>query len=224
MPNTAIDIIPSDDGGKPDVIAGVKPASGNQGGVSDDKIIDLRAGGEDYERPSASSFDTNSPVGGGAGFSGSRIDGRTREGRAARGRPTKTQEGKPPVIEAPKISLENVLYNLHETAAALLSVKELELDREEAKEFALAIQEVGKYHAIAFDPKKVAYANLALVACHIYGTRFTAYKLRKELLPDEPKPAKTEQPRPQLVKDQPARQSPAMKAPSELWFEPAGSD
>lgn len=94
---------------------------------------------------------------------------------------TDTQEKSVPVNGLSSISLESLLYSIHLMGAEFLSVSELELDKGECKKLADAITEVGKYHALSFDPKKVAYFNLAVVAGGIYGSRFLAVRNRQKL-------------------------------------------
>lgn len=69
--------------------------------------------------------------------------------------------------------------------AELMKVKELELDKVEAKKLGDAITEVTKHYAVVVDPKKLAIFNLCAVAGAIYGPRFYAAKIRKALTAPE---------------------------------------
>jgi hypothetical protein len=76
---------------------------------------------------------------------------------------------------------------------SLLSVPELELDRDEAKKLSAAVARVAELHAVEIDPKKVAYFNLFAVAGSIYGPRIMAYRIRSksEAKQRGPQPVKT---------------------------------
>jgi hypothetical protein len=63
----------------------------------------------------------------------------------------------------------------------ILKVPELELDKDECAKLADAIKDVSKYYVTAFDPKKIAWAHLAIIAGGIYGTRIFAVRNRKQL-------------------------------------------
>lgn len=64
--------------------------------------------------------------------------------------------------------------------AEFLKCSELELDRDESKKLADSIAEVNKFHNVVFNPKTVAYINMGVVACTIYGTRIVAIKNRMD--------------------------------------------
>jgi hypothetical protein len=159
-----------------------------------------------------------------------RIDRRTRAGRSGGGITDTTGgigESETPAsssVNLEKVNLTDLLLSLHAMGAAFLSTPELELDRDEAKKLSDGIQKVGKYYAMAFDPKKVAIAELAIIAGGIYGTRFVAWKNRKNQEGQESKPA----PGPTLVQRPAAPEQPAkplhMTSPSELWPEGGGHE
>ena len=222
MPGTIEFISGDGDSGKPPVNTGGEPANTNAGGIDDNPIIDIGPGSE-YVKPSAVKFGTDN---GGTG-SGPRPDGRTRAGRAARGRgtaPGTQAAGESPVKPESKISLEQMVYSFHQGVAALLDMEALTLDHEESKAMADAMTELGRHYAMQFDPKKVAIANLVFVAGGIYGSRIMNWKLKRELAGEKPK----NEPTPKVVdikQPTPAeRRTEAMRVPSQQWFEPAGSD
>lgn len=132
-----------------------------------------------------SPFDIDGGSGSGDGF------GRRR------GRPKGSRNT--PKTQAPQdltANLESLLLSVHLMGAAILHVDELALDAEEAKKLADAIREVAKHYPMGIDPKKIAVANLAIVATGIYGTRAVAIYKRA---------GKARQPRPMAV-PQPIRQ------------------
>lgn len=65
--------------------------------------------------------------------------------------------------------------------AEMFKLPELELDKEESAKLADAIADVSKYYVTAFDPKKIAWVHLAVIAGGIYGTRFFAFRNRVAL-------------------------------------------
>lgn len=62
--------------------------------------------------------------------------------------------------------------------SALLHIPEIELDKDEAKKLALAIEGVNEQYKITLDPKKAAWIDLVQVAGVIYGPRAVSYYLR----------------------------------------------
>jgi hypothetical protein len=122
--------------------------------------------------------------------------------------------------------------------ASILSVPEIELDRDEAKKLGDAIKDVGKHYAMVFDAKYVAIANLGAVVGFTYGPRIIAYRARKNAAKEAEKPV-TAKPGP-IPAPSPIRQEKAtdpmivpvahvpnngkpgaQMAPSQLWPEPA---
>lgn len=100
-----------------------------------------------------------------------KIDGRTLRGK----RGAKASEES---VRLNSISLETLLYSVHLMGAEFLACKELELEKDESKKLADAIQDVGKYYNVAFDPKKVAICQLAVIAGGIYGPMFVQIRRR----------------------------------------------
>lgn len=104
----------------------------------------------------------------------------------------------------------------------ILKVEELELDEDEAKKLAKAIQEVGKHYNLPMDPKKIAIANLVAVAGAIYVPRIIAHHNNaKKTGPVDVTP----------IKEAKKTATPSQKdislehmTPSQLWREPMASD
>lgn len=152
-----------------------------------------------------------------------RIDGRTRAGRAFRGSASGTSEAQNRQILGDKLSLKELLISLHLALAAFTDTQELMLEESEAKRLADAMAEVSKYYTMVFDPKKVAIANLLIVAGGIYGPRFMAWKINRDKTSKPPKPGEPVIPIDQKtnMKDGLKNKSngaPAM--PSDFWPEP----
>jgi hypothetical protein len=128
-----------------------------------------------------------------------------------------------------------LLYSLHQMGAAILATPEIELDKDESRKLAEAIKDVAGYYALAFDPKKVAIANLLSVAGFVYGPRIIAWRARRKASEGLEKPAKapSEPPTQSAVPPSPppasngAVKTPTIRppakqmAPSQLWPEPA---
>lgn len=149
------------------------------------------------------SGDTGGPVGtdgtigndGGGSIGGipvERIDGGTGDfgnssgttpgpGKRGRGRPP--GGGTPRTDTArPKIALETlqgVLLSVHEIAAALLKVPELEVDEQEALKLAKAIIHLQSFYPAVDVPAKVmAWAGVAIAAGQVYAPRIGAISIR----------------------------------------------
>jgi hypothetical protein len=63
--------------------------------------------------------------------------------------------------------------------AAVLGVKEIELDESEAKQLADATKKVLEFYPLGLNPKHLAVVNLVFVAAGVYGTRAIAYNMRR---------------------------------------------
>jgi hypothetical protein len=101
--------------------------------------------------------------------------------------------------------------------AEILSIPELELDKDEAGKLGDAVANVAKHYNTVFDPKKVAIFQLAVVAGGIYGTRLFAVKNRLSLQRETPK---VNGPQP-ITRDAKPQQTtpaaPAMSSPSAMF-------
>jgi hypothetical protein len=64
--------------------------------------------------------------------------------------------------------------------AIQFKAQELVLTEDESKMLAGAFLGVAKYHEQVFDPKKMAYGQLAFALIAVYGTRIIAIKSRKK--------------------------------------------
>lgn len=106
------------------------------------------------------------------------IDRRTRAGRNLS--PSEASSNLAAPVKTKMVSLSDAILSLHDLAAGIFEIDELQIDENDAKRLSDAVLEVSKYHIDAFDPKKVAYFNLAMVAGGIYGTRVMAYRRRME--------------------------------------------
>src|SRR5271165_5607079 len=161
----------ADSGGKSHAGADSLPANGNASGIGESEKLY----GYDVEGP-----DTIKLAGTGDGEprrnrDGS-IDRRTLRGRRKSG--TDSEAKKSNDLGLSFLNIEDLLFSIHLMGAEILSVPELELDKGEAKRLADAIHEVGKHHAMTFDPKKLAYFNLAVVMAGVYGLRLAAFRNR----------------------------------------------
>jgi hypothetical protein len=122
--------------------------------------------------------------------------------------------------------------------AAILATPEIELDKDESRKLAEAIKDVAGHYALAFDPKKVAVANLLSVAGFVYGPRIIAWRARRKASEGLERPAKAQtaespaaaqsavppSPPPAsngAVKTPTIRPPAKQMAPSQLWPEPA---
>lgn len=91
--------------------------------------------------------------------------------------------------------LSGILYSLHLMGAAILNVKELQLDKEEAKNLGDAVARVNSlYDGLILSEKQLAWVNLAMVGGTIYGPRFVAYsqRMKNEKKNTQPKNPATE--------------------------------
>lgn len=98
-----------------------------------------------------------------------------------RGRPRGSRNAAPGT--APKkanlAGVEGILLSIHAIAAGLISVPELRLNPEEAKQYGDAIRNVSAQYDHRIDPKTMAWVQLALVTGTIYGGRIVLYYKRR---------------------------------------------
>ncbi len=65
--------------------------------------------------------------------------------------------------------------------AAITKVEELELDQNEAKRLAEAVTRVNKlYGGFVLSEKTMAWINLGMAGCTVYGPRMVAYSARNK--------------------------------------------
>ena len=148
----------------PDTLAG----GGTQGRTDKPEVIY----GYDVEGPSTVKLSGDGDAGEPRRTKSGRIDGRTLRGRRKSGEESGAEKSSD--LAPISLNLEDLLYSLHLMGAEFLKTEELALDKDEAKELAKAIKIVGSYHAMKFDPRKMAYFNLATVMATVYGTRLVA--------------------------------------------------
>ena len=72
-----------------------------------------------------------------------------------------------------------MILAVHSALAALTTIRELELEEDEARKLSNASKEVLRYYPIGMSDKALAWVNLGVVACGIYGTRIMAYSVRR---------------------------------------------
>lgn len=226
MQRAATEFIDAVDSGKPATESDHVADHGSESGIGGPEIIDF---GFDTIEPSTAKIGSDSPGDSGSGPRTNRhgrVDGRTRAARAARGEAPKGASA----VEA-KISLHKLVSSAHNIAATLLDIQELSLDDSESKDLADSIQNVAKFYVTTFDPKKVAIAELLLVAGGLYTTRYMAYRMRKEMegpkknvVPISHTPAQTatSQSLPKSKVNGAAPKPPNEMTPSDIWNEPAG--
>lgn len=196
MPDGTGEIIESGiiTGGKSDADAGTSNAGGTAGRSPEPEIL-YGSDGPDTER-----IRYAVPGDGIRRTKSGKPDGRTLRGK--RTTETTTQESVP----LARINLEDAISTTNIFLAGILSTwldlskeqdKLLEIDKSENKALADAITEVARYHAMTFDPKKVAYFNLALAVGSVYGTRaFALWNMRKANEPAKVVPIKPAAPQP----------------------------
>lgn len=222
----------ANDSGKPDVNSDGNSAGGNQSRTYEPEIL-TGSDGPDTER-----IQYTDPAGTGNGArrtKSGRIDGRTLRGkRTGSGGSSQTAESSGFVSETPvsKISLVDAITTTNVFLAGILTnwltlsrdqQKILEIDKSENKALADAITEVAKFHALTFDPKKVAYFNLAVAFGSVYGTRaFALWNLSKLEVTVKPQP--TPASRPQQTVPQPVQRTNGKTSfsPSELFGDQGG--
>lgn len=103
--------------------------------------------------------------------------------------------------------IEAALLSVHAIAARLLEAEELAIDETEAKDITAALLDASKYSAVSFDPKKLAYANLAIVLVGVYGARAVEISRRKRT--ENARPVTTTPARPASSPSSPAPAAPA---------------
>lgn len=207
-----------DSGGKSDTGAGVGNSGGTEGGAYKPEILNGFDGGPETERIQYST------PGDARRTKSGRIDGRTLRGK--RSAQTSPEES----VHLSRISLEDAITTTNVFLAGILSEwlklsgdqqKILAIDKDENKALADAITEVAKFHALTFDPKKVAYFNLAVAFGSVYGTRaFALWNLGK--LEAQAKPQPVSQPRQTGPQSTERTNGKTKFSPSELFGDQGG--
>jgi hypothetical protein len=75
--------------------------------------------------------------------------------------------------------LTGVILAIHSALAALTRIPEIALEEDEAKKLSVASKEVLKFYPLGMSDKVLAWVNLGVVGCGIYGTRIMAYSVRR---------------------------------------------
>jgi hypothetical protein len=105
-------------------------------------------------------------------------------GKRKRGRPTGakssyTPRGTAAAEKEAANDLTSLLLSTHMMLAAITKVEELELDQNEAKRLGEAVARINKlYGGFVFSEKTMAWINLGMAGCSIYGPRAIAYSAR----------------------------------------------
>ena len=218
MPESIGSFINDSNSGKPGADASAESVGGNAGGIAEPEIIN----GFEAESPATERIAGN-PTGEPRRTKSGRIDGRTLRGK----RGTSGAQGNETSVRLESLKISDLLYSIHLMGSEMMKVPELELDKEECTKLADAIADVSKYYVTAFDPKKVAWCHLAVIAGGIYGTRFFAYRnriaLQKQLggIPraanPKPTPVSASAPTPQKVNGVAREDGKVEIDPSSLW-------
>lgn len=189
MPQPTGKFIDRDENGKSDTGAGAgfsaadPAATGSTSSAGGDFI----RGNPEPEGPDTVKLNPAGPTVGPRRNRDGRIDGRTR---AARGggdtAPTPTAKGP---LNLEKLSVKELLLDIHAMAAAFLKIEEFDLSEEEGKRYSERIEELLRlYPNNVVNPKAVAWCALLATAGGIYSTRYAAYKLRMENEKSNPAP------------------------------------
>lgn len=105
-------------------------------------------------------------------------------------------------------SITAVLFSLHEMAAGLTKMPELEITQNDAQKIALSVERVRAFYPTNFNPKVMAWVNLGTTLSGIYGIQFMA--VRNRFRREAAKARLHTMPSPQ---QQPAPQQPAPATP-----------
>jgi hypothetical protein len=98
-----------------------------------------------------------------------RIDGRSKQARAARKTESRDIEG---------LSIKDLLIGIHAFGASITGVEELEIDEAEGKKLGDAVTQLSSIYGHTISPKTAAWVNFASACGVIYGPRFIAYNAR----------------------------------------------
>lgn len=144
------------DGGTPIITAD----AGGAGGNADEFVSPLAA-------------ETTNPSGASPRGSSKRSNAGKRKAKPATGKQRRKSE------EKDSANLSTILYSMHLMLAKITSIEEFQLDKDESKQLAEAIDEVNSlYDFSVIPPKAMAWINLCTVAGTVYGPRFMAHSLK----------------------------------------------
>lgn len=134
---------------------------------------------------------------------------------------TKAKEAGKNLASDSLANLEALLLSIHQMGAAFLSCPELELDEAEAKKLSTSIKNVAKHYPVIISEKKLAWADFAVTAGGIYGTRavaiFAGAKKKEPKITAVPAP-KAQEPTPMPSK------TPRPLNPHEIYGDGSGGD
>lgn len=162
-------------------VTGTAGVSGDDAGLDEAGIEGVKGGvnggGADADTNSGST-DTGQLFipGTGADGSGDSASGSSRRtGKRGRGRP----RGSSKQAEASAENLTAILFSMHMMLAKLVNIEELNIEEEEAKRYAEAIERVQRLYSSSVLPEEaMAWINLAMVGGSIYAPRLIAYNQR----------------------------------------------
>jgi hypothetical protein len=195
--------------------AGKSDSEPNPVGNSDDQSKSGKTGiGEpepehaidaEYIEPSAIRIDDD--IDGPRRTRSGRIDGRSKQARAAR-------EAKPGNLSG--LSVKDLLIGICSSLQVMTGIPEFEIDDDEAKIVGDACVELGKVYGSTISPKVLAWSNFAAALGRVGGTRVVAYQARiRNERASKPGPVRVD-------KTKPASAPAASKfpTPGEMWQEP----
>ncbi len=148
--------------------------AGIENGTGDADRIDGIGEATPIDGQPATSIDRSEPTNDGPNDDGTGTAIEPEQPRKRRGRRPKSETGENSARVGVKISradLASKLSGAHQLAALATGLPILQLDKQEADEYAGAILEVAKYHSITLDGKLFAWIQLAATVGTIYGTR-----------------------------------------------------
>ncbi len=116
-------------------------------------------------------------IGGAAGTDDNGASSQPRRRGRKPGSTNRPRAEKGPAIDI--TGLEFILLNAHEMLAGITKTSELELEKEEAEKLAQSIANVGRHYNMAMSAKMVDWTALMMVLGSVYGTRFTAIRMRR---------------------------------------------
>lgn len=163
------------------------PSSGNEGNAGDAETVNPERAAAELRERVAGIRGTGEPADGRepgpaadpAAPYGRHPDGTPRKRRPYAARGTGGARAAQEKDKASIRGIEKLLYSLHQMGAVILSAPELELDATEARDLANAVRDVQEHYSVSISPKAEAWANLAVVALGLYGTRAIAIGARR---------------------------------------------
>lgn len=151
-------------------------------GTIDPALARKTAGGDRPQRPTGT---PNPDTTGNATVIGTEQPA-PRRGRGRPPGPSNTEKGHAAKADATPRGVnidgvEKILFSIHTVMAAMSGVPELNLDEQEAKDVAKAVQAVGEHYKIILDPKTAAWLELGRVCGVVYGPRAVSIWVRMQM-------------------------------------------